>query len=60
MKIRDKQRPIDCQMNERCIILLNNFENYNYDDKYVYYIDNVGVDDIVDEILKNDRFIIDN
>lgn len=24
---RDKQRPIDCQMDERCLTLLNNFKN---------------------------------
>ena len=27
---RDKQRPEDCQMNQRCLILLNSFKNKDY------------------------------
>ena len=35
---RDRQRPIDCQMNERCIVLLNNFKNTNYQKDYFLHL----------------------
>lgn len=55
---RNKQRPIDCRMNERCIDLLNDFLNYNYDKNYILYTDDLTVDFLVKEIIENDRFII--
>ena len=55
---RDKERDEDCQMKERCIVLLNNFKNYNYDENYILYTDNISVRETTTEILTNDRFIV--
>ena len=56
---RDKLRDEDCRMNERCLILLNNFKEYNYDDNYILYTDNLSINDSVLEIMNNNRFIIE-
>ena len=55
---RDKERPIDCQMKERCIVLLNQFKDYNYNKKYILYTDNLSINDTVNEIIDNDRFLL--
>jgi len=55
---RDKQRPIDCQMNERCITLLNNFKNSNYEKDYFLDTTNLSVDETVDAIENNNIFLI--
>ncbi len=55
---RDLQRDESCRMNERCIVLLNNFIKYNYDEKYIINTDKVEIKDIVNEILEKDIFII--
>ena len=49
---RDKQRPLDCQMKDRCIVLLNNFKNKNYDKKDIIDTTNLSIDEVVGEILK--------
>lgn len=56
---RDKERPIDCQMKERCLILLNEFKNQNYNEKYILDSTNLSVEDTVSEILNNQKFIVD-
>ena len=56
---RDSKRPIDCQMKERCVILLNSFINYGFDSKYLLYEDGLDIDDIVTNIIKDDSFLID-
>ena len=53
---RDKLRPIDSQMNERCIELLNGFKEYNYDEKYIIDTSKSDIDSIVNIIENNDRF----
>ena len=55
---RDKQRDEDCQMKERCIILLNKFKNYGYDEKNIIYTDNLTIDETTNEIINNDRFLV--
>ncbi len=55
---RDKLRDEDCQMGERCLILLNNFINKNFDRKFILNT-NKTIDEEVDEILNNERFIVD-
>lgn len=55
---RDKERPLDCQMKERCLVLLNNFKNHNYNEKYIIDTSNITVDDTLKTILNEDRFII--
>ncbi len=53
---RDAKRPEDCQMKERCIVLLNEFKKHNYDKKYVI---DTGKKDISKEakmIIEEERF----
>ncbi len=56
---RDKLRPEDCQMNERCLVLLNDFRNGNYDPKFVLETSKQGVKEIVRAIKTEDRFIVE-
>lgn len=55
---RDKQRPIDCQMNERCLTLLNNFKNRNYNSKNILDTTNLSVDETLNLIENENRFIL--
>lgn len=55
---RDKQRPMDCQMNERCIILLNNFKNTNYGKDYFLDTTNLSIQETIDTIENTDKFLI--
>lgn len=55
---RDKERDKDYQMNERCLTLLNSFKCKNYDTKNILDTSNLSVNETVD-IIKNDiRFIL--
>ena len=56
--LRDKQRPLDCQMNERCIVLLNNFKNTDYGKDYFLNTTNLSIQETVDTIEHNNRFLI--
>ena len=49
---RDKLRTEDCQMKERCIILLNEFVDYHYSDNYIIDTSNLTIDKTVDKIMK--------
>ena len=55
---RDSQRPEDCQMKERCLVLLENFKKHNYDSKYILNEKDLSIEDIVKIIESEDRFII--
>ena len=55
---RDKERPEDCQMKERCIVLLNEFKNHNYDKKYIIDTSNISIKDTINTIIKEDRFLL--
>ena len=55
---RDSQRPEDCQMKERCIILLNNFKNRNYNTNNILDTTNLSIEETVDIILENHNFIL--
>lgn len=55
---RDKERPKDCQMNERCITLLNSFKNNNYDKQNILDTSNLKVNETVDIIENDNRFIV--
>ena len=55
---RDKQRPIDCQMNERCITLLNAFKNRNYNLKNILDTSNLSIDETLNIIENENRFIL--
>lgn len=56
--LRDKQRPEDCQMNERCLILLNSFKNKNHNLNNILDTTNLSVEETVDIIDKNNKFIL--
>ena len=49
---RDLLRPEDCQMHERSLILLKEFINCNYDNKYVIDSSNLTVEEAVEKILR--------
>ena len=55
---RDKQRPEDFQMNERCLILLNSFKNKNYNQDNILDTTNLSIDDTVDIINNDNSFFI--
>ena len=56
--LRDKKRPKDCQMNERCITLLNSFKNNNYNKQNILDTSNLKVNETVDIIENSNRFIL--
>lgn len=55
---RDKNRPEDCQMKERCIILLNNFKNYDYNKNNILDTSNLSIEETVKIIENNNKFKI--
>ena len=55
---RDKERPIDCRMGERSLILLQEFKDTNYDKKYILDTTNMSIEETVQEIITNNRFLI--
>ena len=54
--LRDKERPEDCQMNERCITSLNSFKNDNFNKQNILDTSNITVNETVDIIENNNRF----
>lgn len=55
---RDKQRPLDCQMGERSLVLLHGFINENYDKNYILDSSDLSINDTVDKIMNEDRFLV--
>ena len=55
---RDKERPDDCQMKERCIALLNSFKSKNYNAKNILDTTNLSVSETVKVIKSDGRFIL--
>ena len=55
---RDHQRSKDCQMGKRCITLLNNFKNSNFNSNNIINTTNLSIDEIVSIIQNNMRFKI--
>lgn len=56
--LRDKERPTDCQMHERCIELLNEFKEYNFSENNIIDTSNLKVEEIVNIINNEKRFLI--
>ena len=56
--LRDKQRPEDCQMKERCVKLLNNFKNTKYEKDYFLDTTNLTVQETVNKIENDNKFLI--
>lgn len=57
---RDKERPEDCRMNERCVLLLKKFINKNYSKNNILYTDNLSVEAITNKIIKEDKYKVCN
>lgn len=55
---RDITRPEDCQMKERCLILLNNFKNYDFDKKFILDTTNLTPIQTTQIIENENRFEI--
>ncbi|MGN1012979.1 MAG: AAA family ATPase [Clostridia bacterium] len=54
--LRDKQRPEDCQMKERCIALLNSFKNKNYGKNHILDTSYLSIDETTSIIENEERF----
>lgn len=48
---RDALRDEDCQMHERCLVLLNDFISYNYNEDDIIDSSNLSIEDTVKKIL---------
>lgn len=55
---RDKERPLDWQMGERCIELLNSFKSKGYDNKNMLDTSNITVEETAKIILNEEIFNI--
>lgn len=53
---RDLNRPEDCRMHNRCIELLEEFKNYNFNKDNILYTDNLTIKETVDKILKEKKY----
>ena len=49
---RDKLRPNDCQMGERSLVLLKEFIDANYDDKYILNTTELSIEETINKIIK--------
>lgn len=56
--LRDKERPKDCQMNDRCVILLNSFKNTNYNTDNILDTTNLSIEETLNIIETENRFIL--
>ena len=56
--LRDKERPENCQIKERCITLLNNFKNRNYNINNILDTTNLSIEETVNLIQNNNNFIL--
>lgn len=56
---RDQERPEDCRMNERSLILLKEFIEEDYDKKHILDTSNLSIVDTVNEVMNNPRFNCD-
>ena len=45
-------------MHERCIVLLNNFKNTNYEKDYFLDTTNLSIDETINTIENMDKFLI--
>ena len=56
--LRDKERPEDCQMKERYIVLLNSFKNKKYDIKNILNTTNLSIEETINIIEYTNQFIL--
>ena len=45
-------------MRERCVVLLNNFKNNDYEKDYTLDITNLSVDGVIEHLENDDKFNI--
>ncbi len=55
---RDKERPKNCQMKERCITLLNSFKNKNYKATNIINTTKLSIDETINIIENDNKFIL--
>ena len=55
---RDALRPEDCQMKERCIVLLNNFKKHNYDEKFIIDTSKTSIEESASIAINDERFFL--
>ena len=55
---RDKERPEDSQMKDRCLVLLNNFKKHNFDSKNILDTSKLSIDETIKIIENNNDFYI--
>lgn len=55
---RDALRDEDCQMKERCVVLLNSFRSKGFDERFVFDSSGLSVDETVDVIENDERFLV--
>ena len=48
---RDKLRIEDCRMNERCLVLLNNFKKQGFDNSLIIDSTNLTIDETVNKVI---------
>ena len=56
--LRDKERPIGCQMSERCIVLLNSFKNKKFNKLNILDTTNLSIEEAINIIENQNKFII--
>ena len=56
--LRDSERDDDCQMKERCVVLLRKYKERNYDEKNVLDSSGLSVEETVEIVDKDDRFVV--
>lgn len=56
--LRDKERPENEQMKERCIVLLNNFKNNYNNSKNILDTTNLSINETINIIENNNNFIL--
>lgn len=55
---RDVMRPLDCQMGNRCLVLLNKFKNAKYENKYILDTSKMSIKAAVKSIIEDERFYV--
>jgi len=55
---RDSQRPVNCQMGKRSLILLNDFKSQNFEEKYILDTSNLTIEETINIIENEPRFIL--
>lgn len=55
---RDKERSEDCQMGERCLVLLESFKKKNFNEENILDTSNFSIEETVNQILEKDCFVL--